>query len=274
MAHTLSDIIDILDSLVPPLLAEEWDNCGLQLGDLYRPIKKIWVALDPTLQVVKAACDQKVDLLITHHPLIFKPLKSIEFHTPLGAVINLATRHDLAIFAAHTNLDSVPGGLNDILALRFGLKDLKPLAPGPEIEQSGAPENKAGIGRVGTFDTAMELKSLARSIKKKMKLKSIKFAGDPKLLVKKAAVCTGSGSSLLTEFFASGAQVYISGDMRYHDARDVEAANLGVIDIGHFSSESFVARNFAARLNARFEDRRISVAVEACGIEKDPFEVL
>ncbi len=274
MAHTLSDIIDILDRLVPPLLAEEWDNSGLQLGDLNRPVEKIWVALDPTLQVVQAACDQQVDLLITHHPLIFKPLKSIEFHTPIGAVINLAIRHDLAIFAAHTNLDSVPGGLNDILALRFGLKDLKPLAPGPGIELPGAPENKAGIGRVGTFDTAMDLKSLARSIKKEMKLKSIKFAGDPKLLVKKAAVCTGSGSSLLKEFFASGAQVYISGDMRYHDARDVEATNLGVIDIGHFSSESFVALDFAALLQDQFEDRRISVAVEACGIEKDPFEVL
>ena len=120
----------------------------------------------------------------------------------------------------------------------------------------------------------MDLKSLTRSIKKEMKLKSIKFAGDPKLLVKKAAVCTGSGSSLLKEFFASGAQVYISGDMRYHDARDVEAANLGVIDIGHFSSESFVALDFAALLQDQFEDRRISVAVEACGIEKDPFEVL
>jgi len=274
MAHTLSDIIDILDRLVPPQLAEEWDNSGLQLGDLNRPVKKIWVALDPTLPVVQAACDQQVDLLITHHPLIFKPLKSIEFHTPLGAVINLAIRHDLAIFAAHTNLDSVPGGLNDILALRFGLKDLKPLAPGPGIELPGDPENQAGIGRVGTFDTAMDLKSLARSIKKEMKLKSIKFAGDPKLLVKKAAVCTGSGSSLLSEFFACGAQVYISGDMRYHDARDVEAANLGVIDIGHFSSESFAALDFAALLQDQFEDRRISVAVEACGIEKDPFEVL
>jgi len=274
MAHTLSDIIDILDRLVPPQLAEEWDNSGLQLGDLNRPVRKIWVALDPTLPVVQAACDQQVDLLITHHPLIFKPLKSIEFHTPLGAVINLAIRHDLAIFAAHTNLDSVPGGLNDILALRFGLKDLKPLAPGPGIELPGAPENQTGIGRVGTFDAAVDLKSLARSIKKEMKLKSIKFAGDPKLLVKKAAVCTGSGSSLLSEFFACGAQVYISGDMRYHDARDVEAANLGVIDIGHFSSESFAALDFTALLQDQFEDRRISVAVEACGIEKDPFEVL
>ena len=284
MAHNLSGIIRILDNLAPPFLAEEWDNCGLQLGNPAWPVTKIWVALDPTLQVVEAACAQKVDLLITHHPLIFKPLKSIEFQTPLGTVINMATRHNLAIFAAHTNLDSTVGGLNDILARRLGLKDLKPLVPpeaGGEIKQFKDDvdlliprECTPGMGRVGHLGKTMDLKSLARAIKKKMGLKIIKFAGDPHLSIKKAAVCTGSGSSLLGSFFDSGAQVYISGDMRYHDARDVEAANLGIIDIGHFSSECFVAEDLAARLSTIFEKSGIEVGVEACDIEKDPFEVL
>ena len=281
MAPTLSDIIQILDNLAPPSLAEEWDNCGLQLGDPSWPVTKIWVALDPTLQVVEAACDQKVDLLITHHPLIFKPLKAIEFHTPLGAVLNLATRQNLAIFAAHTNLDSAAGGLNDILARRIGLKDLKPLVAGKEIKRYQydnypliSREHSPGIGRVGYLGTAMDLKSLARMIKKDMGLKRIKFAGDPHLKITKAAVCTGSGSSLLANFIASGAQAYISGDMRYHDARDVEAANLGVIDIGHFSSECFVAEELATRLGTIFVESGIEVAVEACDIEKEPFEVL
>lgn len=281
MAPKLSDIIHILDNLAPPFLAEEWDNCGLQLGDPAWSITKIWIALDPTLQVVEAACAQKVDLLITHHPLIFKPLKSIEFQTPLGAILNLATRQSLAIFAAHTNLDSAAGGLNDILARRIGLKDLKPLVAGKEIKRyqydnypliSG--ENRPGIGRVGYLGTAMDLKSFARMIKKEMGLKRLKFAGDPHLTIKKAAVCTGSGSSLLANFFASGAQAYISGDMRYHDARDVEAANLGVIDIGHFSSECFIATELAARLSTIFVESGIKVTVEACDIERDPFEIL
>ncbi len=281
MAPTLSDIIKILNRLAPPFLAEEWDNCGLQLGDPAWPVTKIWVALDPALPVVEAACDQKVDLLITHHPLIFKPLKSIQFHTPLGAVLNLATRQNLAIFAAHTNLDSAAGGLNDILARRIGLKELKPLVAGKEIKRyqydnypAISQEHRPGIGRVGYLGTAMDLKSFARMIKKEMGLKRIKFAGDPHLKIKKAAVCTGSGSSLLANFFASGAEAYISGDMRYHDARDVEAANLGVIDIGHFSSECFVAQELAARLSTIFVESGIEVAVEACDIEKDPFEVL
>jgi dinuclear metal center YbgI/SA1388 family protein len=281
MAPKLSDIIHILDNLAPPFLAEEWDNCGLQLGDPAWSITKIWIALDPTLQVVEAACAQKVDLLITHHPLIFKPLKSIEFQTPLGAILNLATRQSLAIFAAHTNLDSAAGGLNDILARRIGLKDLKPLVAGKEIKRYQydnypliSREHRPGIGRVGHLGTAMDLKAFARMIKKEMGLKRLKFAGDPHLKIKKAAVCTGSGSSLLANFFASGAQVYISGDMRYHDARDVEAANLGVIDIGHFSSECFIATELAARLSTIFVESGIEVTVEACDLEKDPFEIL
>ena len=281
MAYPLSDIIHILDNLAPPFLAEEWDNCGLQLGDPAWPVAKMWVALDPTMQVVKAACVQKVNLLITHHPLIFKPIKSIEFHKPLGAVIKMATQHDLAIFAAHTNLDSAAGGLNDMLARRIGLQNLKPLVPGEDSKRlhddiypliSGKP--RPGIGRIGSLGTVMDLRTFAQAIKKKMGLSTIKFAGDPHLKIKKAAVCTGSGSSLLANFFASGAQVYISGDMRYHDARDVEAANLGVIDIGHFSSECFIAEDFAARLRSIFLESGVEVTVEACDLEKDPFEVL
>lgn len=281
MATALSDIIDILDNLAPPFLAEEWDNCGLQLGDASWSVTKIWVALDPTLQVVEAACEQKVNLLITHHPLIFKPLRSLEFNTALGAVINLATRRNLAIFAAHTNLDSAKGGLNDMLARRLGLKDLKPLVAGKEVKRYRydnyplmSREHQPGIGRVGHLAKAMNLKSFARAIKKEMGLKTIKFAGDPHLAVQKVALCTGSGSSLLEAFFASGAQAYISGDIRYHDARDVEAAKLGIIDIGHFSSESFIAEDLAARLGTILAESGLDVVVEACNIEKDPFELL
>ncbi len=123
MDPTVSDIIDVLESIAPQALAEKWDNVGLQVGDPGRPVKNIWVALDPTYQVVNAACHQKVDLLITHHPLIFKPLQSLDFSTPEGSIIDLAVRHRLAIFAAHTNLDSALGGINDVLAGRIGLDD-------------------------------------------------------------------------------------------------------------------------------------------------------
>lgn len=265
MDPKVSDIIDILDNLAPPAMAEEWDNVGLQVGDPGSAVKTIWVALDPTYSIVKAACRQKVDLLVTHHPLIFKPLQSLNFRTPIGSIIDLAIRHHLAIFAAHTNLDGAAGGINDILAGRIGLTDLKPLS---------APDQGSGIGRIGSLETESDLKSLALAIREKLNLRHLKFAGDPALSVQKAAVCSGSGSSLMADFFASGAQVFISGDLRYHDARDVEALNLGLIDIGHFYSEHLMVDVLAGRLSGIFADSKMNITVKACDIEKDPFTVL
>ena len=122
MGASVAQIIKILDKLAPPWLAEEWDNVGLQIGDPRRPVRRIWVALDPSQEVVQAACKKSVDLLITHHPLIFRPLKSIDFDTADGAIIQMAAQHQLAIFSAHTNLDIVRNGVNDVLAQRLDIQ--------------------------------------------------------------------------------------------------------------------------------------------------------
>jgi len=361
---TVSDIINVMESLAPRSLAEEWDNVGLQVGNPAHRVKNIWIALDPTYAVVKAACRKKVDLLITHHPLLFKPLQSLNFSTPQGAIIDLAVQHQLAIFAAHTNLDSALNGINDVLADRIGVNGLKPLVAaretprlmmaihGPrklekqisavlnqlrseticrikrtasvmsveeiilkedkgkifkedrmrvEIQlgphdlpvltealstfQSGDPiwydvypllnpNETTGIGRIGSLETALDLKSLARMIKKKLNLQHLRFAGDPALSVKKVAICSGSGTSLLAKFFESDAQAFISGDLRYHDARDVESSNLGLVDIGHFSSEHLIVQVLADRLRSLLAESQMNVDVDACDLEQDPFTVL
>jgi dinuclear metal center YbgI/SA1388 family protein len=254
-----------MESLAPRSLAEEWDNVGLQVGNPAHRVKNIWIALDPTYAVVKAACRKKVDLLITHHPLLFKPLQSLNFSTPLGSIIDLAVQHQLAIFAAHTNLDSTLNGINDVLADRIGVYGLKPLVN---------PNETTGIGRIGSLETALDLKSLAQMIKKKMNLQHLRFAGDPALSVKKVAICSGSGASLLANFFESGAQAFISGDLRYHDARDVESSNLGLVDIGHFPSEHLIVQVLADRLRSLLAESQMNVDVDACDLEKDPFKIL
>ena len=281
MYPKVSDIIDLLENLAPQSMAEDWDNVGLQVGDMERAVKTVWIALDPTYAVVQAACRQNVDLLITHHPLIFKPLLSLDFHSAVGSILSLAVRHHLAIFAAHTNLDSALDGINDILAGRIGLHDLQPLAEFDSGRQnladaglSFASGQRAGIGRVGLLDSEMDLKSLALKIKNLLKLRYLKLAGDPALAVTKVAICSGSGASLLADFIASGAQAYISGDLRYHDARDVEAANLGLIDIGHFASEHLIVDALAGRISSIFAESNLNPIVRACDIEKDPFTVL
>lgn len=372
MQATVTDIINVMESLAPSRIAEEWDNVGLQVGDMDWPVQTIWVALDPTPDVVSDASINGVDLLITHHPLIFHPLRSVNFNHPLGSIIQTAVQNRMAIFSAHTNLDNAMEGLNDVLARHIGLKDLKVLSsdqkteiyklvvyvpmgyeqdvmssifetkageigaytccsfrsdgkgtfkPGPlskpfsgkigEISHTDEVrietvirkndlmsvighirknhpyetmaydiyplldfENRVGAGRIGKLDKSMSLMSFAMSIKKKMGLDYIKVAGNPDLIIKTAAVCSGSGSSLLGQFITSGAQVYISGDLRYHDARTIEASNLGLIDIGHFASEHLIVDVLADRLKKGLSEVGIDIKVEAYGLEKEPFMIL
>jgi dinuclear metal center YbgI/SA1388 family protein len=281
MGATVAKIIQIMDQLAPPLLAEEWDNVGLQIGDPRQPAGRIWVALDPSPEVVKAACQKKVDLLVTHHPLIFRPLTSIDFETPGGSIIQMATHHQLAIFSAHSNLDIVQDGVNDVLAQRLGLRNLAVLQPIQARERAKenmtsltGDETEFGIGRIGTLTRAGSLKSLVTMVKKRLKLDFVKVSGDLEMKVTRVAICSGSGSSLMQAFLSSKAQVYISGDIHYHNAREAETANRGIIDIGHFPSEHLMVEVLAQQLENIISKAGIEAEIMACTIEKDPFRIL
>ena len=281
MGATVAQITKILDQLAPPLLAEEWDNVGLQIGDLRLPVQRIWIALDPTPKVVKAACENNVDLLITHHPLIFRPLKSIDFETPDGSVIQMAAHHQLAIFSAHTNLDIAREGVNDILAQRLGLRHLAILQPvqlregaKEELPPTSSVQTEHGIGRIGLLDKTLSLKALVSVVKKKLGLDFLKVAGNPKIKISRVAICSGSGSSLMQAFLSSKAQVYISGDIHYHDAREAEKVGRAIIDIGHFPSEHLMVDALVKQLKNIIAKSGINVEISACTIEKDPFRII
>ena len=262
MEPTVADIIRIIEDFAPRELAEQWDNCGLQVGSLQWPVKRLWVALDPTPQVIQAACQQKADLLVTHHPLIFRTLKSIDFSQPLGLSIQLAAKNQLAVYSAHTNLDKTDSGLNDMLAEKLGLN---------HIAELHLPEGEPGFGRIGSLASRRSLQSLAEEVKKALAIEAVRVAGDLQLQVERVLVCSGSGSGLLGDFLRSDAQVYLSGDMRYHDALEIQQANRGMIDIGHFASEHIMVEALASRLSAELDAIGATVEVVAYEHEKDPF---
>lgn len=270
MTTTVGDIIELMDNIAPQGLAETWDNVGLQVGKRRWPVKRLRVALDPLPRVVQEACRDHVDLLITHHPLIFKPLTMIDFDAPIGRMIRMAARKRLSIFAAHTNLDSARDGLNDLLASRIGLKEVKVfLDASPPSNQNV--NDDVGLGRIGLMDAAMALADLAAEIKTKLNVDSVKYAGNPHLSVNKVAVCTGSGSGLMAQFFKSDAQVFITGDLRYHDARDAEANRRGLIDIGHFASEHLIVAHLKAKLLNMLAIKGHDVQVDVSSSEREPF---
>jgi len=273
----VADIIRLMECIAPAVLAEDWDNCGLQVGALHWPVQKIWVALDPLLPVIEDAGRRQVDMVITHHPLIFRALQRVSLDTAEGRAIAAALKTRTAVFAAHTNLDSAVGGINDVLARKIGLQQLCALVAaesGATGADSTAARDPAGIGRIGTLASPLPVGQWAGAIKKQLGLESVKVAGNMQMEVQRAAVCSGSGGGLMTAFLHSDADVFVSGDLRYHDARAVEDAGRAFIDIGHFASESIIIEALADTLRSAIQAESWDVQVEPCRSERDPFKLV
>lgn len=267
MGCNLGKIIDAVEELVPAEFAEEWDNSGMQLGSSDWQVENIWVALDPLPEVISAACQKDIDLVITHHPLIFKPLTTIDINTLEGFVIQQALDHQVAIYAAHTNLDRITGGVSDVMASRVGLRNTTPLSV-------DVLTGKPGFGRVGNLLQPTPFALLAESLKQVLDLAHVRVAGNLDIIVETVAVCSGSGSGMVDAFFNSGADVFISGDLKYHDARNFEFAQKALIDIGHFASEHLMVEAFVERLKQLFHEKGLALTVASYRFEKDPFVII
>lgn len=267
MGACVTDIIEVVNSIAPFSLSEKWDNSGLQAGDYSWPVTRILVALDVTMAVMAEAKKCNVDLVLTHHPLMITPEKSIDFGKMPGAAIELAAKEKIAILSAHTNLDKAQDGLNDYFAQVIGIQCDRPFYPDSENQS-------VGIGLMGKLDRVMSLKSLADQIKKRLKISSLRVAGDLDLLVEDIALCTGSGGSLTNHFLNSSAQAYITGDIKYHEARDIEAHGKTVIDVGHFASEHIVVDLLKKRLELELPKAGFDIEIQGFKKEKDPFKTI
>lgn len=236
----ISDVMTELESYAPLGLAEEFDNVGLIVGDSEREVTSVLVTLDVDLSVAEEAKAKGANLIVSHHPLIFNGIKKITADTPLGKCLNFLIENKIAVYAAHTNLDSTQGGLNDIMAGIIGIENT--------VSLSGDMAD-IGIGRVGSIDPATTVAKLAQKLKSILNLPYIKFTGSGNDVVSVAAVCTGSGASLMDEVLQCGADVYITGDMKYHNVRDAYDAGVNIIEVGHYDSEIIAPQLFARILD-------------------------
>jgi dinuclear metal center YbgI/SA1388 family protein len=366
-----ADIVGIINKIAPMVLAEPWDNPGLQIGDPVADVTRIMVALDPTPDVIDSALKASCQLLVTHHPLIFKPLKSISTATPHGALIQKAIKGGLSIVSLHTNYDIASGGLNDLLASKIGLSSCIPLrvttvrelvklvvfVPVDQLDQvrsalfpfsaplgnyrgcsfaaggvgtftplEGAEPfsgtvgelatvheerlemiierthlsravkellaahpyeepafdiypllnegEKLGLGRIGRLPEPLTLAEYVGQLRKILSAPALRYVGDPAARISKVALCSGSGASLLHDAVRSGADVLVTGDVKYHEARDAEDLGLALIDAGHFPTEIIMVHEITERLGralvtAGYTDCR----VEPCLMETDPFQI-
>jgi len=369
MEPRVSDILEIIDGIAPFRLAEEWDNVGLQVGDPTTTASRIMIALDPCREAVDEAVASDCQLLLTHHPLIFTSIRSLNLQEQPGEILAKALRNNLSIAALHTNYDIADGGINDLLAERIGLTCIEPLArhEGEELvklavfvpkgheEQvmealfrsgghmgnysdcsfqtegvgtfrplSGAKPflgspgrreyaeekrievllrredvpsacralveahpyeepafdlypllNKGacrGLGRIGNLREALPLAQLASRLKDELSLIALRIVGDGARSMVKVALCAGSGASLLRQAHGLGADVLVTGDVKYHDAREAEMLGIALVDIGHFASEIPMVRGVCARLREEVKAKGFTAEIMACKRERDPFE--
>ena len=265
---TVKDLLDILDGIAGFGLAAQWDNVGLMLGSPRQPVKGVLAALDPTEEILAEAGQCGADCIITHHPLIFHPLKTIHTDEPMGRFLSRALSAKISVIGCHTNLDQAVGGVNDVLADSLGLQDLKPLMP---ADNSPGPEAAAGFGRVGRLADPLRGEAFIGYLCDFFKLPVLRVAGRLPEEISTVAVCGGSGSDLAEAAYASGAHVYITGEVKHSTARWADAAGFCIIDAGHYATENPVVEALVAVLQDIFVEKDIAIPVKASEKQQNPF---
>ena len=246
---TASDILAFMYSVAPKYMLEDWDNAGLLCGRGDKPIRKILVALDPFRNVCQEAIDKGVDLIVTHHPLIFRdPVMAVNDGTELGRCLMELIKHDICAINAHTNLDKAPGGINDILAETLGLANIQIINPEGK-DDHGRPY---GLLRKGEI-REQSLSEFLAHVKNALGTDGLRYidGGSP---VKYVAVGGGSCADEMYEASAAGCDTFITADIKYNQFRNAFDLGLNMIDAGHFHTENPAMPVLADKLQKAFPE--------------------
>lgn len=361
MKVKVGDIIAVMERNFPLFLVQEWDNVGLQLGSVQQPVNKILVALDLTSEVVQTAIAGNYNLIITHHPLLFRALKNINVDHFPGNLIAQLIKNDISLYSAHTNLDMAEKGINQLLAEKIGLEEIMPLSneeieplyklvvfvPLTHVEEVRKSLHAAGagqagnysecsfqtrgtgsfkpgtgtnpfsgkvgqleqveeirletvfherdldqvlqamyashpyeevaydllqlenggkiysIGRKGILNPELTIKALAEQIKSRLDISSIRITGNPDRKIKSVAVVSGSGASMIPVAARQKIDCLITGDVKYHEARDAEEMGMGIIDAGHQETEEFIITHLTELLQQECKRQGNEITVDS-----------
>lgn len=267
MAVECKEIVDYMNEIAPEYLAESWDNVGLLVGDKNSIIKKVLVALDCIDSVIDEAIQIEANLIITHHPMIFKSIKRVNADTLNGRIYKLI-KNNISLYSAHTNLDVAFGGTNDILADKLEILSTKVLDI--TLEDS----KKYGLGRIGTLKKETTFLEYAQKVKQILKLSSMNVVGDMNKKIKTVALCTGSGSEYLVKAYEMGADLYISGDVKFHDAQKAQELGICWIDATHYASENIAMPTLKDYLEKQSKLKNWQIEILVSNIDGQPFKIL
>ncbi len=242
------EIVELLEKLCPKEYACEWDNPGMHIGHNNNEIHKILVAVDADDEVVEFAVNNQVDMIVTHHPLLFRGIKQINDNSFIGRRVMKLIENGINCYCMHTNFDAV-GGMATSAADRLELTDCKVLSEVKDGE---------GIGRCGRLPKELTIRELCELVKDKFNLQKVVLYGDENLIVNNVAICPGSGKDEISSSIKLGAEVLITGDMTYHYGVDSVAQGLCIIDAGHYGIEHIFIGIVTEYLNKQL-DNKVSV---------------
>ncbi len=254
------DIMKVIEATYPKHAALEWDNVGLLVGRMDKDVKTIYVALDATNEVIDEAIALSADMLITHHPLLFSPLKQITDECFIGGRVVKLLQHDISYYAMHTNYDVL--GMAALSGEILGLSDMDVL----EVTDS---EQMEGIGRVGMLAKELSLRECCELIKEKFELDGVKAFGDLDKKVKRVAISPGSGKHMTEFAMAKGADVFVTAEIDHHEGTDAVAQGMAIIDAGHYGLEHIFIEDVSEYLREKIQGVDIVTAPK-----KHPFQLV
>ncbi len=235
---SISDVARVLCDLAPLELAESWDNVGLLLGDVDRPVSRVMTCLTLTGDVAVEAVAGQADLIVSHHPVLFRPVQRLTSETSEGRTLLKLLQHGIAVFSPHTAFDNALDGINAQLASRLGLVDVQPLRPQCEsAESDSAGHAVAGGGRWGTLPAPASLHAFLDQVKLALGVPHLQFTGSQDHAISTVAVACGSAAEFLGDARRKGCDVLVTGEARFHACLEARETGIGLILAGHYATE-------------------------------------
>ena len=252
--NTVGDILNFLNTLAPPSMKMEWDNVGLLCGSRNSPVTKILVALDPFETVCNEAAQWGAELMVTHHPLIFKPIKAVTDDNEVGRCIQALCAHGISAICAHTNLDCAPEGVNSRLAELLGLEEIRVIDPMGTDEQG----REWGLLRCGNVPQ-QSLDTFLANVKKALGCEGLRYVDGGKPVCK-VAVGGGSCGSELMDAAKAGCDTFVTADVKYNQFFDARELGINLIDAGHFHTENPVVTLLAEKIATAFPEVQVMIS--------------
>ena len=256
----INKVLEILNEWAPEADAQEWDNVGLLIGSEEDELTGILVALDVTEAIANEAKESGSNLIITHHPIIFNPLYTLRRSEYPASVIVQLIKNDLSVYTMHTNLDIAESGVNETLAEKLKLKQIKPF----DDSELGA------LGRIGELQSELRMDDFLKELKSVLAVESLTYKGDTSKFIKKVALCSGAGGSFIDTAVRMNADVFVSSDFKHSNWLEA-GERIALVNAGHFESEEIVLDSIIDKLGRRMQN--VDISIRKAKSESKPYKL-